>query len=75
MEHAPDAGRTEQVTALRRKTKKVMWLVFYHGPASTVITMDLQAAWNNKKAALAAIARDKDPRFYSVEKYVRGGER
>lgn len=56
---------------LRRKTARTVWVVFYHGPQSTNITMDLQAAWNKKSAALKAISRDKDPQYYSVEKYVR----
>jgi hypothetical protein len=59
-----------------RKTNRVMWLVFYHGRSSTNITMDIQAAWNSKRAALASLA-EMEPitrKFYSAEKYIRAEE-
>jgi hypothetical protein len=56
---------------VKRKPKRVMWLVFYHGPASTNITIDMQSAWNSKRAALFAIAKQSECWNYTVAKYVR----
>jgi hypothetical protein len=57
---------------MKRKTRKVMWIVFYHGPGSTNVTMDMQSAWYSKRAALAAIDRMSGyQNYHSVEKYLR----